>query len=126
MGAVGSVPRFRLDGKTALVTGAASGIGRAIAQAFAEQGARVCVADIDFAGASRAASELSLAGHDAIAALLEVADTTSGEHHLRSAAERLGRLDVLVDNAGIGLVGSVEETEAPDWDRLMAVNVSGV
>lgn len=125
-GAAGPVPRFRLDGKTALVTGAASGIGRAIAQAFAEQGARVCVADIDFAGASRAAHELSEEGHDVMAALLDVADTTSGERNLRSAAERLGRLDVLVNNAGIGLVGSVEETEAPDWDRLMAVNVGGV
>lgn len=118
--------RFRLDGKAALVTGGASGIGRAIVQAFAGQGARVCAADVDRASGERVAREFSAAGHAVIYRWLDVADAASCAAAVRACADRFGRLDVLVNCAGIGLVGSVEETSREDWDRLVSVNATGV
>jgi 2-keto-3-deoxy-L-fuconate dehydrogenase len=115
--------RFRLDGKVALVTGGASGIGAATAQAFAEQGARVCVADLNEEGAQAVAGGL---GEASFSMRLDVTDARDSERVVAACRERLGRLDVLVNSAGIGFVGSVEETPRTDWDRMLAVNVTGV
>lgn len=109
---------FKLSGSQALVTGGASGIGEATARVFANAGAEVLIADIDFERARRVADELPGAQP------LHV-DLTS-ETSVREAFGGLDRLDVLVNNAGIGLVGSIEETTSEDFDRLMAVNVRGV
>ena len=115
--------RFRLDNKIALVTGGGSGIGAAICRAYAEQGAQVVVADINPANGGRVAGELGAAG---LFHLTDVTDLSSVEQVVAAAAGRFGRLDICVNCAGIGLVGSVLETDSADWNKLMAVNVNGV
>src|SRR5260370_416035 len=117
------VGRFRLDGKVALVTGGGSGIGAATCRAFTEQGARVMVADLNEAGGSQVAREL---GDSAMFQRTDVTDMASLQAAVANSVERFGRLDVLVNNAGIGLVGSVQETDEIDWNKLIAVNMTGV
>ncbi len=117
---------FRLDGKTALVTGGGSGIGREIALLFAKQGATVAIGDVDEAAATRVVDEIASAGGVGMAIRLDVTDRASAEAAVAAASRSSGRLDCLVNNAGIGLVGSLTETEPDDYRRLMAVNVDGV
>jgi NAD(P)-dependent dehydrogenase (short-subunit alcohol dehydrogenase family) len=109
---------FRLDGKRALVTGGASGIGAATVRELVRAGAFVWIADINLAAAEELAAET---GSTQVVHL----DVTSPESITRAVAH-VGQLDVLVNNAGIGHVGSIEATEAADFDRLMTVNVRGV
>ncbi len=109
---------FRLDGKTALVTGGASGIGEATARVFAAAGAEVLILDINLPRAQALAGELTRAR--AIPC-----DITS-EEQVRQAFAGIARLDILVNNAGIGLVGSIEETAPEDFRRLFRVNVEGM
>jgi 2-keto-3-deoxy-L-fuconate dehydrogenase len=109
---------FRLDDKVALVTGGASGIGEATARVFAAAGAQVLIVDIDRARAEDLARTL-----DGARAL--VCDITEEEQVRRTFAQ-LERLDVLFNNAGIGLVGSLEETSPEDFRRLLRVNVEGM
>ncbi|MBA3885432.1 MAG: SDR family oxidoreductase [Acidobacteria bacterium] len=117
---------FRLDSKVAVVTGAASGIGAAIAATFAAAGALVYVTDHDRAGAQARAGEIAAAGGTASALSLEV----TSEPECAAAAARVladsGRCDILVNNAGIGGVGTILETSGEDMDRMYAVNVRGV
>ncbi|MBI3281049.1 MAG: SDR family oxidoreductase [Acidobacteria bacterium] len=108
---------FRLDGKRALVTGGASGIGEAVCRVFTQAGASVVVADINRAQASDLAEQLP----GATVAVCDITDEASVRHVFNS----LSSLDILVNNAGIGLVGSVEETELSDFQRLFRVNVEG-
>jgi len=108
---------FRLDGKRALVTGGASGIGEAICRVFAEAGASVIVADINKAQAEALVGQLP----NASAVVCDITD----ENSVNAAFTGMDRLDVLVNNAGIGLVGSVEETDLVDFQRLFRVNVEG-
>ncbi len=114
---------FRLDGKVCVVTGAASGIGEQIARAYAGVGATVVLADRDEANGSRVASEI---GGVATFQPLDVTDSGEVQALLAGAMRQFGVLDVLVNNAGIGLVGSVVETSEEDLARLMDVNVRGV
>ncbi|HSV72148.1 MAG TPA: SDR family oxidoreductase [Chthonomonadales bacterium] len=114
---------FRLEGKACVVTGAGSGIGEQIATAYAHQGASVLVADIDSGAGVRVAKAL---GGAAIYRCTDVTDARDVASMVGEAVACFGRLDVLVNNAGIGLVGSVEETEPDDFARLMRVNVDGV
>jgi len=109
---------FRLDGRTALVTGGASGIGAATCRALHAAGARVTIADIDRPAAETLSGEL--AGSTAL--ILDITD----EAGVESAFGRIGSLDILVNNAGIGLVGGVEETDLADFERLFRVNVTGM
>jgi 2-keto-3-deoxy-L-fuconate dehydrogenase len=109
---------FRLDGRHALVTGAASGIGESTARELARAGAFVWIADINVDAAEKLAGELG----SARAVRLDVTDADS----VAAAREQVGRLDLLVNNAGIGHVGSIETTEPADFDRLLDVNVRGV
>lgn len=109
---------FRLDGKLALVTGGASGIGAATCRELARAGAEVLVADINLTAAESFASELP--GARAIAM-----DVTS-HNSIEEAASSLSRLDILVNNAGIGLVGDIASTSDEDFDRVMRVNVHSV
>lgn len=109
---------FRLDGKRALVTGGASGIGEAICRTFAEAGASVYVSDINKSAADALASQLP----NATGVQCDVTDESS----VKGAFASLPGLDVLVNNAGIGLVGDATETELEDFRRLLRVNVEGV
>ena len=109
---------FRLEGRHALVTGGASGIGEATVKELARAGAFVWVADINLAAAQ------ALAGSIGSPKALHL-DVTSPES-IQAAAAQLSRLDILVNNAGIGHVGSIEATEPEDFDRLMNVNVRSV
>lgn len=109
---------FRLDGKRAVVTGGASGIGEQTSRLFVEAGAEVVIADIDEERGRRLAEELGRARAVRV-------DLTE-EEEVKALYAGLDRLDVLVNNAGIGLVGGVEETELEDFERLMRVNVRGV
>ena len=108
---------FRLDGKAALVTGGASGIGEATCRVLADAGAKVLVMDLNREGAEKLAAELP--GGEAV-----VCDITE-EEEVRGALAGIGRLDILVNNAGIGMVGGIEQTSLKDFRRLMAVNVEG-
>ncbi len=114
---------MRLAGKVCVVTGGASGIGRATCLLFAEEGGKVVVADKSSDGAQSVACE---AGDAAIALCADVSDSQSVRAMLKQTVDHFGRLDVLVNNAGYGIPGSVVETDEADWDRLMAVNLNGV
>ena len=117
---------FRLDGKTALVTGAGSGIGREIALLFAAQGATVAVGDIDEAAATAVTNEITNDGHAALSLRMDVTDPASVASGIETIVSRSGGLHILVNNAGIGMVGSLTETTPEDFARLMSVNVYGV
>ena len=113
---------FTLGAKKALVTGAGSGIGRAIAEVLAAHGAQVWLVDRDEAGVAATAAGIERAGGRAEYAVADVANPSA----MNSLADLLPALDVLVNNAGIGHVGSLPGTTADDLDRLFAVNVRGV
>jgi len=114
-----------LDDRIALVTGAGSGIGAAIAACFAQAGAFVHVSDLDEAAAEATAGSLRAAGHRVEALRLDVADEAACLAAARRVEERSGRCDVLVNNAGVGHVGTVLTTGTDDLDRLWKVNVLG-
>jgi NAD(P)-dependent dehydrogenase (short-subunit alcohol dehydrogenase family) len=114
--------RDRLAGKTALITGGASGIGRSIAEIFVEQGATVTIADIDGDRGKAVAAEIG-----ATFALLDVRDEVGWQQVTTEILDRHSRLDVLVNNAGTGgSGGSIEDASVDDWDRVMDINGKGV
>ncbi len=117
---------FRLDNRTALITGAGSGIGREIALLFAKQGATVVVGDINDAAAQSVIDEITGSGGNAMALNLDVTDPESANAAVARIIGETGTLDILVNNAGIGMVGSLTETTPEDFARLMSVNVYGV
>jgi len=112
----------RLDGKVAIITGGARGIGAAEATRFVAEGAQVVVADVLDTEAEVVADGL---GADAIAAHLDVTDPASWKAAVASAIERFGHLDILVNNAGIVRVGLVESMEVEDFRAVMEVNLVG-
>ncbi|HEY7985189.1 MAG TPA: glucose 1-dehydrogenase [Ktedonobacterales bacterium] len=117
---------FRLDEKVALVTGAGSGIGEAIARAFAGAGAWVIVADLDAAAAARVAASIAEDGAWARPLAVDVTDEAAVRAAVAEVARQHGRLDVAVNNAGVSHVGNVLETSVDDWERVMGVNARGV
>ncbi|MCX5411352.1 SDR family oxidoreductase [Streptomyces sp. NBC_00059] len=117
----------RFGGQLVLVTGAASGIGRATALSFAAAGARVVAVDLDAEGAARTAeSALTAGATDAWAEVADVGDEKAMEHLAEKVATEYGVVDVLVNNAGIGLSGSFFDTTAEDWRKVLDVNLWGV
>jgi len=119
----------RLEGRVAIITGAARGIGRAIAERYVDEGARVVIADILGDLAQETASEISPNGNEAIGLETDVTDFASVSASVTEAKARFGEIDVLVNNAaalsGIDRKPSSEIDEA-EWDRVMAINVKGV
>jgi D-sorbitol dehydrogenase (acceptor) len=117
---------MRLDGKVAIVTGGAQGMGRAIARRLAAEGARVVVADLNVADAQRVVEEIAAAGGAAAAAETDVRRPEQARALVETARERFGALDILVNNAGVGKIIPFLETTEGDWDLMFDVNCKGL
>jgi NAD(P)-dependent dehydrogenase (short-subunit alcohol dehydrogenase family) len=116
----------RVDAKVALVGGAGGGIGGAGAEGLAREGAAVACADIDAPAAEAVASRIRAAGGRAIAIALDVRDRSAVDHAVARTVREFGRLDVLVDCAGISHGGNFLDLDPADWDRIIAVNLTGM
>lgn len=114
-----------LEGKIALVTGGGRGLGAALCLALAEAGARVVVVDIRAESATAMATQLQANGCEALGLGMDVGDERSVLAGLQTVVDRFGRLDILINNAGIDYTLSVEELSVEQWDQVMATNLRG-
>lgn len=115
----------RLQGRVALITGAASGIGLAIARTFAREGARVVVSDLDRSRTEEAAAQIDAAGGEALPLFMDVTCEAQVEAGMGEAIRACGRLDILVNNAGIQVISPLEALSFADWRRVVAVHLDG-
>ena len=116
----------RLAGKSAVITGAAKGIGRATADLFATEGARLIGTDIDAAGLERLRADLEARGAECATVVGDVSNPDDARRMIEAAVEHYGRLDILVANAGVIPLGAITESSADDWDSVMAVDGRGM
>jgi NAD(P)-dependent dehydrogenase (short-subunit alcohol dehydrogenase family) len=116
----------RLAGKVAIVSGAGNGIGQATAQMMAAEGAAVLVADRDAASGSRVADHITAEGGQAAFQLTDVGNSADVEQMVAVALKRWGRLDILVNNVGVAIPGTVVEISEDDWNRVLNINLSSV
>jgi 3-hydroxybutyrate dehydrogenase len=116
---------MKLKEKSALITGAGSGIGKSIAEAFAREGATVAIADINFSAAEAVSAQINSAGGRATATQMDVADEDKVNAGLEQAVRDFGGLDVLVNNAGIQLISSIVDFSFSDWRRVVAIHLDG-
>jgi len=116
---------MQLDDKVAYVTGAASGIGRAIAERYAKAGAAVAIADLDVDQARAAAADIVAGGGRAIGLAVDVTDEAQVDASIDDAAKQLGGLDILVSNAGNQIVHPLEEFTFAEWKKVMAIHLDG-
>ncbi|WP_054951433.1 glucose 1-dehydrogenase [Numidum massiliense] len=116
----------RLDGKVAMVTGGAVGIGRATVELFAKEGAKVVVADIKEEAGQALAREIKANGGEALFLQIDVTKEEDWKRAMQTVIDSYGKLHVLVNNAGISLAKDIEETTLEDWSNVMTVNATGV
>ena len=116
---------MRLRDKIAIVTGAASGIGKHIGTRFAQEGARVAIADLNLNGAQEVAGEITRGGGVAMAVALDVTDEAQVNAGVDTVAERFGGVDILVSNAGIQHIAPLVELSLADWRKMLAVHLDG-
>ncbi len=116
---------MRLEGKVALITGAARGMGAVEARLFAEEGAKVCITDVSEEQGRQVAANITESGGEVFFSKLDITSEDDWARAVNEVVTRFGKLDVLVNNAAINHVGTVEETTADDWDRVMEVNAKG-
>ena len=114
-----------LQDKVAVVTGAASGIGKDIARAFLAEGAMVAIADLNGDAANATARELDPSGERALGVAMDVADEAQVDGGIAAVAARFGSIDVLVSNAGIQIVAPIEELAFADWKKMLAIHLDG-
>lgn len=119
-------PSFDLTGQIALVTGASKGIGYGLAQALAHDGAKVIVTARDLPALERLADEIRADGGEALPMQLDVCDIPQIERVMRAARDHYGRLDIVVNNAGLGANHPATEVTEADWDEMMDVNLKGL
>lgn len=117
---------FSLKGKTAIITGGGSGIGKAISQLFAQQGASVYILDYDKGSAEEVAAQAKKEGGHAVAVSCDVSNQQQVKEVVGNIAQEAGSIQLLVNNAGVAHVGNVETTAEDDFNRLLGVNVKGV
>ncbi len=115
----------QLTDQVAIVTGAASGIGKAIARRFAEEGAKIVVADLSSQAAEAAAAEFTASGFTAMAVAMEVSDEAAVNAGIAAAIKAFGRIDILVSNAGIQIVHPIEEFPFAEWQKVLATHLDG-
>jgi 3-hydroxybutyrate dehydrogenase len=116
---------MRLKDKVAVITGAASGIGKEIASTFARHGAKLAIADLDLAGADSVAESLKDDGREAMAVAMDVTNETQVDAGMAAVVEAYGRIDILVSNAGVQIVAPLDQFDFADWKRLLAIHLDG-
>ena len=116
---------MRLNDKVAFVTGAASGIGREIAQTYAREGAAVAIADLNLDAANAVADAIVAAGGRAIGVACDVTDEAQVEAAVDATVQQLGGVDILVSNAGVQIVHPVEEFSYAEWKKMLAIHLDG-
>ncbi|MEC9490069.1 MAG: 3-oxoacyl-ACP reductase FabG [Halanaerobiales bacterium] len=117
---------MRLEGKTAIVTGGANGIGKKTAEIFAEEGAKVIIADFDVESGQKAASEINKKYGNTNFIEVDVSNIESSKKLIHKTVEEFGKLDVLVNNAGITADGFLTKMDEKQWDRIIDINLKGV
>jgi 3-hydroxybutyrate dehydrogenase len=115
----------QLQDKVAIITGAASGIGKEIARRFAEEGAKVVIADLMLSAAQATAAEFASAGHAALAIEMDVSDEAAVEAGIADAMAVFGKVDILVSNAGIQIVHPLDEFPFDQWKKMLSIHLDG-
>jgi NAD(P)-dependent dehydrogenase (short-subunit alcohol dehydrogenase family) len=116
----------RLEGLVGIVTGSARGIGRAYAEGYASEGAKIVLADLDGDGARSSAAGIVADGGQAIGVQVDMADVASVQAMVKAATDWAGTVDILLNNAGMGIAKPLLETTEEDWDRQLDVNLKGM
>ena len=116
---------MKLQGKTAIITGAASGIGKEIALEFAREGANVAIADLNLSAANATAAEMVASGHKALGVAMDVANEQAVDSGVTAVVKQFGNVDILVSNAGIQIVHPLEEFTYADWKKIIAIHLDG-
>ena len=114
-----------LDGKVALITGAASGLGKAIAELYAREGAKVAVADINQQAADATANAINDSGGTAIGIAMDVSDERAVNVGTDKVVATLGALDILISNAGVQIINPIDQFDYADWKKIMAIHLDG-
>jgi 3-hydroxybutyrate dehydrogenase len=115
----------KLDGKVALITGAASGLGKAIAELYAKNGAAVAIADINQQAADAAAAEINAAGGKAIGIEMDVTNEEAVNAGTDKAVAAFGSLDILISNAGVQIINPIDQFAFADWKKMLAIHLDG-
>ena len=116
---------MQLEGKVALVTGAASGIGKRIAEVYARHGAAVAIADLNADGANATAAEINAAGGKALGVTMDVTSEADVDAGVAKTIKAFGKVDILISNAGVQIVKPVEEFTLGEWKKMLAIHLDG-
>lgn len=115
----------KLDGKVALITGAASGIGKAIAELYAKEGAQVAICDINQQAADATAAAINAAGGKALGVAMDVTDEAAVDAGTAKVVQAFGALDILISNAGIQIINPIDKFSFADWKKMLAIHLDG-